>query len=108
MAILHLNGFLGDDAVTRFSGAVDWSASRVGGPLIFNAGTLMGGSELGRFALWAAAGRLAASGRAVAICAHSRMIPSEQPADGPEIGVYPDLTAALAAITHEHRPVPNR
>ncbi|AJF63486.1 hypothetical protein [Streptomyces vietnamensis] len=97
LGVLSLAGFLGADAVGRFSGAVGWVLARGTGPVILDLTALRGWSADGQPAVTDAARRLAAEGRRLelaAIPADGSLVPS---GDHPEIPVHCDLEAALAA-----------
>ncbi|MDX2680620.1 anti-sigma factor antagonist [Streptomyces soliscabiei] len=97
VGVLSVDGYLGPDAVHRFSGAVDWVAVRCTGPVIVNLAELRAWSAEGRRAVAEAARRLAADGRSLELAA----IPSRgvllSDEDCPDIPVHPDLPTALAA-----------
>ncbi|MEU8619113.1 anti-sigma factor antagonist [Streptomyces sp. NPDC048623] len=97
LGILSLAGYLGADAVGRFSGAVGWALARGTGPVVLDLTALRGWSAGGQLAVAEAARRLAAEGRSLelaAIPADGSLVPG---AEGPEITVHSDLDAALAA-----------
>ncbi|HET6359910.1 STAS domain-containing protein [Streptomyces sp.] len=95
--VLSLAGYLGADAVSRFSGAVGWALARGTGPVILDLTELRGWSIGGQLAVAQAARQLADEGRCLelaAIPADGSLVP-----DGthPPIPVHCDLAAALAA-----------
>lgn len=95
--ILAVAGYLGPDAVHRFSGAVGWVLARGTGPVIVDLGGLRGWSTEGQQAIAGAAVRLAEAGRSLelaAIPADGSLVPS---ATSPDIPVHTGLAAALAA-----------
>ncbi|MEU5893955.1 anti-sigma factor antagonist [Streptomyces sp. NPDC047461] len=106
LGILSVAGFLGPDAVRRFSGAVGWVVGRGSGPVIVDLTGLRGWSAEGQLAITEAAQHLAAAGRSLELAA----IPADgSPApDGgsPPIPVHADLPHALAAhgTRHGERP----
>ncbi|GAA4915400.1 STAS domain-containing protein [Streptomyces coeruleoprunus] len=109
LGILSLAGFLGADAVNRFTGAVGWVVARGSGPVILDLTELRGWSVSGRLAVAQACRRLEAEGRRPELAA----LPADGSADPegtllsdgalgpdgsrPEVTVHHDLTAALAA-----------
>jgi hypothetical protein len=96
LGILAVAGYLGPDAVHRFSGAVGWVLARGTGPVIVDLSELRGWSNEGQQAITQAAVRLSAVGRGLelaAIPADGSLVPV---GDGPEIPVHADLAAALA------------
>ncbi|PWI13129.1 hypothetical protein DI272_02505 [Streptomyces sp. Act143] len=97
LGILAVAGYLGPDAVRRFSGAVGWVLARGTGPVVVDLGALRSWSAEGQLAIAEAAVRLAAAGRSLelaAIPADGSLVPA---GDGPDIPVHADLGAALAA-----------
>ncbi|WP_042381837.1 hypothetical protein [Streptacidiphilus melanogenes] len=92
--VLQVTGYLGDDAVTRFGGAVGWALARGQGPLLLDLSRLKGWSAGGRDAVAEAAARLAESGRPLELVAG----PGD-PALPPPAGLttYADLASALDA-----------
>ena len=101
IGILHLRGFLGDGALRRVTGAVDWALSRSQGPLVLDLTLMSGLSEAGRVAVWQAAHRIAAQHREVVLCGMADL--GADPGPGDEMGaaviVHADLTTALAAVS---------
>ncbi|GHA90059.1 anti-sigma factor antagonist [Streptomyces termitum] len=102
LGVLSLAGFLGQEAVGRFHGAVGWALARGTGPVVLDLTGLRGWSAGGRTAVSEAALRLAAEGRGLELAA----VPPSGPqfADGILVGegrlviaVHGDLAAALAA-----------
>ncbi|CAM5516022.1 STAS domain-containing protein [Streptomyces narbonensis] len=97
LGVLSLAGFLGADALGRFTGAVGWAVARGTGPVVLDLSRLRGWSTGGQHAVTEAAHRLRAAGRSLELAA----IPSDgslAPAgDGPAIPVHCDLDAAFAA-----------
>ncbi|CUM36906.1 STAS domain-containing protein [Streptomyces gardneri] len=101
LSVLSLSGYLGADAVGRFSGAVGWVLARGTGPVVLDLTSLRGWSAGGQLAVTAAARRLANEGRGLelaAIPADGSLVPT---GDNPQIPVHCDLPTALA--THHHR-----
>ncbi|GCB42895.1 anti-sigma factor antagonist [Streptomyces sp. NL15-2K] len=100
--VLSVAGYLGPEAVRRFSGAVGWVVARGSGPVIVDLTELRGWSAEGQLAITEAARHLASSGRRLELAA----IPADGPlvpaGNCPDIPVHSDLVAALAAHT---RPV---
>ncbi|GAA3773158.1 hypothetical protein GCM10022403_005360 [Streptomyces coacervatus] len=97
LGVLSVAGYLGPDAVHRFTGAVGWALARGTGPVIVDLTELRGWSAEGQGAITEAADRLAEAGRSLelaAIPADGSLVPA---ADGPPIPVHTDLAAALAA-----------
>ncbi len=97
LGILSVAGYLGPDAVRRFSGAVGWVVGRGSGPVIVDLIELRGWSTEGQLAITEAAQHLAAAGRSMelaAIPADGSLVPD---GDGPPIPVHADLPGALAA-----------
>ncbi|WP_406277100.1 STAS domain-containing protein [Streptomyces sp. NBC_00191] len=97
LGVLSLAGFLGADAVARFTGAVGWALARGTGPVILDLTELRGWSAGGQLAVAQAARQLADKGRSLELAA----IPSDGSLvpDGshPPIPVHCDLAAALVA-----------
>ncbi|TQK49933.1 hypothetical protein FBY35_0224 [Streptomyces sp. SLBN-118] len=97
LGILSLAGFLGADAVDRFTGAVGWALARGTGPVILDLTELRGWSAGGQLAVAQAAQRLADEGRRLELAA----IPSDGSLvpDGthPPVPHHCDLATALAA-----------
>ncbi|MEV0494072.1 anti-sigma factor antagonist [Streptomyces atratus] len=96
LGVLSLAGYLGPDAVHRFTGAVGWVRARGTGPVILDLTELRGWSTGGRLAVAQAAAQLAEEGRHLelaAIPADGNLVP-----DGthPPIPVHCDLRTALA------------
>jgi hypothetical protein len=97
LGILSVAGYLGPDAVRRFTGAVGWALARGTGPVIVDLTELRSWSAEGQMAITEAARRLADVGRSLelaAIPADGSLVPS---GDGPPIPVHADLPAALSA-----------
>ena len=95
LGVLSLAGYLGPEAVARFTGAVGWVLARGTGPVILDLTELRGWSMGGQLAVAEAAGRLADVGRCLelaAIPADGSFVPD--PAQ-PPIPVHADLHAAL-------------
>ncbi|GHJ96968.1 hypothetical protein SNE510_64870 [Streptomyces sp. NE5-10] len=110
LGVLSLAGFLGQEAVGRFQGAVGWAVARGTGPVVLDLTGLRGWSDGGRLAVSEAALRLAAEGRGLELAAVPE---SGAPAGGAGFGdgkvvvaVHGDLAAALAA--HRDRGVEER
>ncbi|WP_326655002.1 STAS domain-containing protein [Streptomyces sp. NBC_01750] len=106
LGVLSLTGFLGADAVARFTGAVGWALARGTGPVILDLTGLRGWSAGGQLAVAQAARQLADEGRRLelaAIPADGSLVP-----DGshPPIPVHGDLATALA--THQDVSSPAR
>ncbi|MFE6224797.1 MULTISPECIES: hypothetical protein [unclassified Streptomyces] len=104
LGVLSLAGFLGQEAVGRFQGAVGWALARGTGPVVLDLTGLRGWSDGGRLAVSEAASRLAAEGRGLELAA----VPAGGGfGDGPvAIAVHGDLATALAA--HRDRGVEER
>ncbi|WP_405685962.1 anti-sigma factor antagonist [Streptomyces sp. NBC_00057] len=106
LGVLSLAGYLGPEAVARFTGAVGWVLARGTGPVILDLTELRGWSTGGQLAVAQAASRLADVGRSLelaAIPADGSLVPD--PAQ-PSIPVHADLPAALAThrtVTGEQR-----
>ncbi|WP_405638949.1 anti-sigma factor antagonist [Streptomyces sp. NBC_00019] len=97
LGVLSVAGYLGPDAVHRFSGAVGWALARGTGPVIVDLSDLRSWSTEGQLAIADAARNLAAAGRTLelaAIPADGSLVPTS---DGPPIPVHADLAAARAA-----------
>ncbi|MFJ8637290.1 STAS domain-containing protein [Streptomyces sp. NPDC093568] len=97
LGILSVAGYLGPDAVHRFTGAVGWALARGTGPVIVDLTELRSWSTEGQLAITEAARRLAGAGRGLelaAIPADGSLVPA---GDCPPIPVHPDLAAALTA-----------
>jgi hypothetical protein len=94
--ILSVAGYLGPDAVRRFTGAVGWALARGTGPVVVDLTELRSWSAEGQLAIIEAARRLKEAGRGLelaAIPADGSLVPT---GDGPPIPVHTDLAAALA------------
>lgn len=97
LGVLSVAGYLGPDAVHRFSGAIGWVVARGTGPVVLDLTELRSWSAEGQLAITEAARRLADSGRNLelaAIPADGSLVPA---GDCPDIPVHCDLAAALAA-----------
>ncbi|WP_327414828.1 STAS domain-containing protein [Streptomyces sp. NBC_01233] len=97
LGVLSLAGYLGADAVDRFTGAIGWALARGTGPVILDLTGLLGWSAGGQIAVAQAARRLAGHGRSLelaAIPADGSLVPD---ATCPTVTVHCDLAAALAA-----------
>lgn len=97
LGILSVSGYLGPDAVHRFTGAIGWVEGRGSGPVIVDLTGLRSWSAEGQVTIAEAARRLAAAGRGLelaAIPADGSLVPA---GDGPAIPVHADLAGALAA-----------
>ncbi|WP_405653760.1 anti-sigma factor antagonist [Streptomyces sp. NBC_00019] len=97
LGILSVSGYLGPDAVHRFTGAVGWVVGRGSGPVIVDLTGLRGWSAEGQVAITEAARRLADAGRGLelaAIPADGSLVPG---GDCTPIPVHADLAGALAA-----------
>ncbi|MEH0449710.1 MULTISPECIES: STAS domain-containing protein [unclassified Streptomyces] len=95
--ILSVAGFLGPDAVRRFTGAVGWALARGTGPVIVDLTELRSWSAEGQAAITDAARRVAEAGRRLELAAippEGSVVPT---GDSPAIPVHADLAAALAA-----------
>jgi hypothetical protein len=102
LGVLSVSGFLGPEAVRRFSGAVGWVVGRGTGPVVVDLTGLRGWSAEGQSAITEAARRLAEAGRDLelaAIPADGSLVPD---GDYPPIPVHADLAAALAAHSTRH------
>ncbi|MGW3209776.1 STAS domain-containing protein [Streptomyces sp. NPDC001135] len=100
--ILSVAGYLGPDAVRRFTGAIGWALARGTGPVVIDLTELRSWSAEGQLAITEAARRLAEAGRSLelaAIPADESLVPA---GDCPPIPVHADLAAALAAHGSEH------
>ncbi|MFB7940669.1 anti-sigma factor antagonist [Streptomyces sp. NPDC056049] len=107
LGVLSLAGFLGQEAVGRFQGAVGWAVARGTGPVVLDLTGLRGWSDGGRLAVSEAASRLAAEGRGLELAAVPEGGADGGFEDGPAvITVHGDLAAALAA--HRDRGVEER
>ncbi|MFE1443952.1 anti-sigma factor antagonist [Streptomyces sp. NPDC058739] len=96
LGILSVAGYLGPEAVRRFTGAVGWVVARGSGPVILDLGDLRNWSAEGQVAITDAARRLAEAGRRLelaAIPADGSLVPA---GEGPDIPVHCDLASALA------------
>ncbi|MCX4792886.1 MULTISPECIES: STAS domain-containing protein [unclassified Streptomyces] len=97
LGVLSLAGYLGPDAVHRFTGAIGWVRARGTGPVILDLSELRGSSTGGQLAVAQAARQLHGDGRRLELAAI--------PADGslvldgthPPVPVHCDLPTALAA-----------
>ncbi|MBB4984491.1 MULTISPECIES: STAS domain-containing protein [Streptomyces] len=101
LGVLSLAGFLGAEAVDRFTGAVGWALARGTGPVVLDLTSLRGWSVGGQLAVAEAARRFRAEGRRMelaAIPADGSLVPT---GDQPAIPVHCDLAAALAAHRSE-------
>ncbi|MEU5096273.1 STAS domain-containing protein [Streptomyces sp. NPDC020996] len=97
IGILSVTGYLGPEAVRRFSGAVGWALARGTGPVVVDLTELRSWSPEGQLAITEAAVRLARAGRRLelaAIPADGSLVPA---GDCPPIPVHADLAAARAA-----------
>jgi hypothetical protein len=97
LAILSVSGYLGPDAVRRFTGAIGWALARGTGPVVVDLTELRSWSAEGQLAITEAARRLTDAGRSLelaAIPADGSLVPA---GECPPIPVHPDLAAALAA-----------
>lgn len=96
LGILSVSGYLGPDAVHRFTGAVGWAPARGTGPAIVDLTELRSRSAEGQLAIADAARRLAEGGRCLelaAIPADGSLVPD---VDCPPMRVHSSLAAALA------------
>jgi hypothetical protein len=99
LGVLSLAGFLGPDAVHRFTGAIGWVQARGTGPVILDLTELRGWSTGGQLAVAQAARQLHDDGRRLelaAIPADGSFVPD---AAHPPVPVHCDLPTALA--THQ-------
>ncbi|EST35683.1 hypothetical protein [Streptomyces roseochromogenus] len=97
LGVLSVAGYLGPEAVRRFSGAIGWVVARGTGPVVLDLTELRSWSAEGQLAITEAARRLAESGRSLelaAIPADGSLVPA---GDCPDIPVHCDLATALAA-----------
>lgn len=106
IGILQLRGYLGESVLDQLTGAVDWALSRGDGPVIVDVTHLLGCGQQGADALWAAAHRIAGSGRAVAISGvgtdlQLQSVRYHSERRGP-VSVHEDLTGALAMVLARH------
>ncbi|MFI0085351.1 anti-sigma factor antagonist [Streptomyces bobili] len=102
LGILSVSGYLGPDAVRRFTGAVGWVVGRGSGPVIVDLTGLRGWSAEGQLTIIEAARRLAGAGRGLelaAIPADGSLVPDR---DCPPIPVHADLAGALASHGARH------
>ncbi|WP_367325786.1 STAS domain-containing protein [Streptomyces sp. HUAS ZL42] len=102
LGILSVAGYLGPDAVRRFTGAIGWALARGTGPVVVDLTELRSWSAEGQLAITEAARRLAEAGRGLelaAIPADGSLVPA---GDFPPIPVHADLAAAFAAHSAEH------
>lgn len=102
LGLLSVSGYLGPDAVHRFTGAIGWVVGRGSGPVIVDLTELRGWSAEGQLAIIEAARRLAAAGRSLelaAIPADGSLVPG---GDCPPVPVHADLTGALATHSTRH------
>ncbi|MEY9844157.1 anti-sigma factor antagonist [Streptacidiphilus sp. MAP5-3] len=86
--VLQISGFLGDDAVTRFNGAIGWALARGERTLLVDCTRLQGWSTEGAAAVSAAARSLDGERRALELVA--------PPVAVDDIPAYADLAAAFA------------
>ncbi|MFE7708362.1 STAS domain-containing protein [Streptomyces sp. NPDC057486] len=99
LGVLSLAGYLGADAVHRFTGAIGWVQARGTGPVILDLTELRGWSAAGQLAVAQAARQLHSDGRRLELAgipADGSLVP-----DGthPPVPVHRDLPTALA--THQ-------
>lgn len=109
IGILHLRGYLGEESLDQFAGAVGWALVRSRGPLVIDLTHLLGLGDSGRAALWDAAHRIGSLGRPVSVCRSRGLedlaIPRTEDFQGMNmITVNDDLTAALVAVTALNTP----
>ena len=103
LGVLSVAGYLGPDAVRRFSGAVGWALARGTGPVVVDLTELGSWSTEGQLAITDAARRLAEAGRSLelaAIPADGSLVPA---GDCPPVPVHADLASALVAHGSEHK-----
>ena len=105
IGMLQLGGYLGDDALEQFTGAVDWALAKSEGPIVIDLTHLLGCSDNGATAIWNAACRIAeheAGGhrRAVAISGPGGSLRAvrDHHERGAPVSIHDDLTQALAAL----------
>lgn len=97
LGILSVAGYLGPEAVRRFTGAIGWALARGTGPVILDLAELRSWSTEGQLAIIEAGRRLAEAGRGLelaAIPADGSLVPA---GDCPVMPVHADLAAAFAA-----------
>lgn len=87
--VLQITGYLGDDAVTRFTGAMGWALARGEQTLLLDCTHLQGWSTAGKNAVATAANRLTGQQR------HLELVAPPEPVDG--IHTHSSLVAALDA-----------
>ncbi|MEY9875630.1 hypothetical protein ABH931_005134 [Streptacidiphilus sp. MAP12-33] len=85
--VLQISGFLGDDAVTRFNGAVGWAFARGEQTLLLDCTRLKGWSDQGRDAVGTAVESLARQQRGLELVA--------PPTPIEDIPSHADLDSAL-------------
>jgi hypothetical protein len=85
--VLRISGYLGDDAVTRFNGAVGWALARGEQTLLLDCTHLKGWSTEGRLAVSSAARNLARQHRCLELVAPPALVD--------EIPAHSDLAKAL-------------
>ncbi|MEZ0066362.1 hypothetical protein ABIA32_002372 [Streptacidiphilus sp. MAP12-20] len=96
--VLQISGFLGDDAVSRFTGAIGWAVARGDGPLLLDLTHLKGWSTAGRDAVAQAALQLERESRTLELVAapgDAVLLTTDAP-----VTLHQDLDAALAAHAH--------
>jgi anti-anti-sigma regulatory factor len=97
--VLKLHGYLGDSALARFSGAVEWMLGTRTGPVVIDLTNLQGCSASGAAALEEAGQRAIAVGRVLAVCGcHGSAVPSGRGGQVP-IRRYPDIETALDTLS---------
>ncbi|MBO1417478.1 STAS domain-containing protein [Streptomyces sp. FH025] len=100
VGVLRVSGFLGEQAVHRFEGAVDWVRARCAGPVVLDLTALRGWNGAGEAALVNAAALVGSDRGALAVCGlGERCTPALLACYGlGVIRLFPDLETALAAL----------
>ncbi|MFE7189549.1 hypothetical protein [Kitasatospora sp. NPDC057541] len=101
IGIMRLSGFLGENVVHRFTGAVDWTGARCSGAVVIDLAALQGWNGDGEAAIVNAAGRLGPDHGLLAVCGlGERAAPLLATAHGLGLlRLFPDTDTALAALT---------
>ncbi|MFJ6619581.1 hypothetical protein ACIQOW_18625 [Kitasatospora sp. NPDC091335] len=99
--LLRLSGYLGQDALHRFTGAVDWTRAHRTGPVSIDLSALRGWNAEGEAAIVDAAARLGADHGPPAVCGlGDRVAPLIATAHGLGIlRIHPDSATARTALT---------
>ncbi|MFE3324440.1 anti-sigma factor antagonist [Streptomyces sp. NPDC059176] len=98
--VMSVAGFLGSNAVSRFSEGFGWVVARSTGPVIVDLAELLGWSAEGELAVLRAATAIRSSGRSLAFCGLDHLEATNTWGDHlASIAVYPDLDTALDAQT---------